>query len=333
MSDLLTRVHIHRVLIQVHPDRTIAKDLESWFKIALLPLYKRLVVVARVSNFGLSATEFSKVVFNAIRMVMPHELSQNASSEATRVLTHFLHSGKPLLRVRYTSEHSTHPADDILMQRQVQVDAIIEFLITEILELAGNVAMTHKKTNVDFRHVNMAVYHDSGLAFLLKDAVPSGMFAFFEPQSTGSLSSVCINRLKSRGAVMSMQKIQTRFRNEFPDHRFYDLWSKDVQNVLAHIAHIMTASTDVQFTAVLSKLNRTFQGEGGNLQEKLDVTIVDLILEYISANYPGVKTFAFQHLVAAILTNREASIVQKMLLSYGKRPVHCEAHDGNYNAN
>ena len=85
MSDLLTRVHIHRVLIQVHPDRTMAKDLESWFKIALLPLYKMLVAVARVSNFGLSATEFSKVVFNTIRMVMSHELSQNASSEATRV--------------------------------------------------------------------------------------------------------------------------------------------------------------------------------------------------------------------------------------------------------
>jgi hypothetical protein len=172
MSDVLTRAHISRVLHQRHPELSLEKDLETWFNMALVPLYdEQLVDIDDVTSI------------EHLLELLPGELRKHAASEARQTLTGFLASHPARLSVQYHTERViVPPADDPLMQRQIQVDAIVEYLIAEILELAGNSARDHRKKTVSFYHVCVAVYNDSELNEMLigSNAFPGGFSFFWE---------------------------------------------------------------------------------------------------------------------------------------------------------
>ncbi|TKR92972.1 hypothetical protein L596_007516 [Steinernema carpocapsae] len=52
----------------------------------------------------------------------------------------------------------------------IYVAAVLEYLMAEILELAGNAATDNKKSRINPRHVMMAIRHDEELSKLFKDA-------------------------------------------------------------------------------------------------------------------------------------------------------------------
>ncbi|UYV82835.1 HTA1 [Cordylochernes scorpioides] len=60
-------------------------------------------------------------------------------------------------------------ADRIGAGAPVYLTAVVEYLVAEILELAGNVARDNKRSRILPRHVQLAVQNDLDLSRLFKD--------------------------------------------------------------------------------------------------------------------------------------------------------------------
>jgi len=307
MSDMLTHAHISRVLHQLHPDFSLEKDLETWFNMALVPLYdEKLVDIDDVTSI------------EHLLELLPGELRKHAASEASKTLTGFLASRPARLTVQYHTERVIPPADDRLMQRQIQVDAIVEYLIAEVLELAGNSARNHHKKTVSFYHVYVAVFNDSELNEMLigSNAFPCGFSVFWERGNYLELRESKKRLIKIRGAFPTLQSIQKRCREGLPGYRFYDRWSKDVEIVIINIAHVLTSSTTDAHVATFLAASGLDRGGSTAFHTRLATIVIELIVAFVGTTYKDVNTLQFQHLSSSLFANPDASLIRTMLCSY-----------------
>jgi histone H2A len=180
-----------RILKQVHPDAIIANLACQIVGDIIRELFVKLVNEASflTSQFRGKKTLTSRDVQTAVRLVLVGELTKHAVSEGTKAVTKFFMSTSDgaaarknkrvslsaraglvlsVARVRSLMQSLTGDKCRIGRGAPVYLTAVLEYLIAEILELAGNAARDNRRVRIVSRHVFLAVRNDEELSRLVR---------------------------------------------------------------------------------------------------------------------------------------------------------------------
>jgi histone H2A len=193
--------YIYKVLKQVHPDNGISKKAMSIMNSFVMDFFDKIVIESgKLARYSKRSTISSREVQSAVRLVLPGELAKHAVSEGTKAVTKFTHpdgaskgkGGRGGAKKKHESRSAkaglqfpvgriarhmknARVASRIGAGAPVYLAAVLEYLVAEILELAGNAAKDNKRTRINPRHITLAVRNDEELDILLKNVtVASG---------------------------------------------------------------------------------------------------------------------------------------------------------------
>nr|QBK85671.1 MAG: histone 2A-domain-containing protein [Marseillevirus LCMAC101] len=186
-------IYIRRVLKQVHPDAGISGSaLASLNNLVKITIQKIMVAINRILLATGKKTINSRDVQDAIRLILPGEVRKHAISEGTKAVTKYNSSklnasagDKPTMKSTRAGLSFSVPRTQKLMMRMssvqrktgdaaVYITAVCEYLMAEVMELAGNAAKDQKRVRVTPRHIKIAIYNDEELCILYKDTVFAG---------------------------------------------------------------------------------------------------------------------------------------------------------------
>jgi histone H3/H4 len=183
------RVAIRRTLRQVHPDGRITTPAINELNLMIHYLAKQIVDHAnRLVLNKHQQTMQSADIMSAIQLVLPGELAKHAMSDLSKAVAKYS-SSKPsgarqkgavraglvfpvkrtenIMRAHMTCERLSKLAP-------VALSAVLEYLTTELLKLAGNQARDGKRMSINTRDLMMAIEMDSELQSLFKEVTKSG---------------------------------------------------------------------------------------------------------------------------------------------------------------
>jgi len=171
--------YIYKVLKQVHPDTGISQKsmqiMNDYIYDILIRVGKEAQVLCELFN---KKTLTSREIQTAIRLCLPGELCKHAVSEGTKAVTKFNSSGGggnrsfraglqfPVGRIHSFLKNGNF-ASRIGKGAPVYLAAVVEYLVAEVLELAGNASRDNKKSRIIPRHISLAVRNDEELNKLL----------------------------------------------------------------------------------------------------------------------------------------------------------------------
>lgn len=181
------KTYVNTILKQVHPN-TGSRDLakETIDEILLQPLVKKIISVSRsMTENRKEVTIQPKDIQAAVRSVLPGELAKHAVSEGTKAVTKYNASdpgvkGSPksaakrarltippsllgrFLRGEYVAGKKTGGMR-VSPTSGVYLAAVIEYIMAEILELAGNAAKDFNKVQINNRHIYLSISGDEEL--------------------------------------------------------------------------------------------------------------------------------------------------------------------------
>uniref|UniRef100_A0A1I7VHY6 Histone H2A n=2 Tax=Loa loa TaxID=7209 RepID=A0A1I7VHY6_LOALO len=95
------------------------------------------------------------------------ETSKKGKSRSNRTGLNF-----PVCRIHRLLRKGNY-ADRIGAGAPVYLAAVLEYLVAEVLQLAGNTAHDNKKRQINPRHLQLAIQNDDGLSMLLSDVTIS----------------------------------------------------------------------------------------------------------------------------------------------------------------
>ncbi len=183
--------YIHKVLKQVHPDMRIQgismNVLNDMVNMVGMRLAK-LAVMSTTKELGHEkSTIGSREVLAAVGLTFKGELAKHAVSEGTKAMTRFkANSGKmakPTTKeARAGLQFSVSRTERFfnIYRRKVQLNAkvfmaaALEYIIAEVLEVAGNITNDNKKKQITPRHINLAIRKDTELNRLFNGVVYDG---------------------------------------------------------------------------------------------------------------------------------------------------------------
>jgi len=179
--------YIYKVLKQVHPDTGISNRAMSVMNCFVRDSLERIIHEAVVlSEFLHKKTISSREIQTAVRLVLPGELAKHAVSEGTKAVTKFnaaeedrqepvthkfTRSARAGLQFPVGAIHAflkEKCKQRIGQGAPVYLAAVIEYLVAEVLELAGNASRDNKRIRIVPRHIQLAVRNDEELHRFLK---------------------------------------------------------------------------------------------------------------------------------------------------------------------
>lgn len=190
-------VYVARILRQVHPDTRISGAASaSMVNIVKINVSKIMKAVNQLILRSGAATVKSRDVQTAVRLILPGELSKHAVSEGTKAVTKYnantgeVHvkgtaKSKPVqkssragLVMNVTRIENLMMLESVAERKSataaVYMSAVTEYLIAEILELAGNCARDNQRMRITPRHIKLSILNDEELSSLYKDTIIAG---------------------------------------------------------------------------------------------------------------------------------------------------------------
>lgn len=190
--------YIYKVLKQVHPDIGIKKN-------SLYMIYQMITdVIMRTSTtsnkllmLGKRHTVTSREIQTSVRLVLPGELAKHAVSDGAKALTKYSaapaggeapaaggkkhpHRREAKAGLMFSVSKVEHTFRDYSIAGRkgagagVYLAAVVEYLVAEILELAGNATRDSKRAKIKPRHIMLAIRNDEELNRLFSKTVIAG---------------------------------------------------------------------------------------------------------------------------------------------------------------
>ena len=177
--------HIYKVLKQVHPDTGLTTEgkeqMNHFVEHFADKIADEAVFLAKKEH---KATISSREIQTAVRLVLPGELAKHAVSEGTKAVTKYMDryyskKGKkvsksaraglqfPVTRFKTILQKHAPKGARIGEGAPVYLAAVMEYLTAEMMELGGNVARYHKRSNINPRHLQLAAGNDEELNEML----------------------------------------------------------------------------------------------------------------------------------------------------------------------
>ena len=177
--------HIYKVLKQVHPDTGLTTDgkeqMNHFVEHFADKIADEAVFLAKKEH---KKTISSREIQTAVRLVLPGELAKHAVSEGRKAVTkytsgHYSKKGKkvsksakaglqfPVSRFKTILQKHAPRGFRIGEGAPVYLAGVMEYLTAEMLELGGNAARDNKKSNINPRHLQLAVGNDEELSKML----------------------------------------------------------------------------------------------------------------------------------------------------------------------
>jgi len=177
--------HIYKVLKQVHPDTGLTTEgkeqMNHFVEHFADKIADEAVFLAKKEH---KATISSREIQTAVRLVLPGELAKHAVSEGVKAVTKYT-SGHPSKKGKKVSKSAKAGLQfpvtrfKTILQKHapkgarigegapVYLAAVMEYLTAEMMELSGNAARYHKRSNINPRHLQLAVGDDEELNEML----------------------------------------------------------------------------------------------------------------------------------------------------------------------
>jgi len=195
------RVYIQRVLKQIYPDTGISSRALSIMEGFIAQLYDKFAIrISELLGVHKRSTITSREVQSAVLLFFPGELAKHGIIELVRAITRFnAHaSTKPdsaeTKKAGTEKGHINSRRANLIfpiakcgrdlskkvaagrggrvgMAGRVAIAAVIEYIITEILELAGNVSRDMKHKRITPRNILFAIKGDEELDYLFHDVI------------------------------------------------------------------------------------------------------------------------------------------------------------------
>lgn len=181
--------YIQNVRAEVHPDAAIQSTALNAINEMSHHFVEKVLTRADMLLRG-KPTLDARTVQAAIRMVLPGELGTHAVSELTKAVVKYTSSNRgtqanPVSKVRRAGLQVPPALVERIMRSKlagcsrvaetapVALAAATEYIMAEILELAGNAARDNRKTRISEVHVFLAIENDEELRMLF-DGVQNG---------------------------------------------------------------------------------------------------------------------------------------------------------------
>jgi histone H2A len=181
-------IFINKILKQVHPDTGITSKASDFLNNLIHAYISKIMKAANLLLLkAKQKTLNNRVIGTAVRIQLPGELKTHAVSEATKAVTKYnartivkkseRKKGEPKgtsyaaglqLSVPRISKimRQVSFADNLGKPAAIYMTAVIEYLLAEILELAGNAARDNNKSRISSKFIFMAIVHDEELSKL-----------------------------------------------------------------------------------------------------------------------------------------------------------------------
>jgi histone H2A len=186
------RLYIHDILKQIHPSLKISQEAINEVNLMLHHFLETLMDnINRTINHAQKVTVTSRTVQTAVRLTLPGELAQQSVNQGTKALTKYTSSSSgvrgnkisqstkagltfPISRIAHLMRFYMQHCNRLGRGAPVYLTAVIEYICSEILQIAGNIAIEQKRIRIRTRELTLAINNDEQLNYLCGDVTMSG---------------------------------------------------------------------------------------------------------------------------------------------------------------